>query len=1148
MVIVLGEIMAKKSVEKLANRLASLIDTKEDKTIIYGGLLGTINSDGFEIVSVPNRANFVYVRLNGSFSEVIEAYNVSVALNYGAKVRLKKRDDDLFYEIISLDIQQYSDYGGNGITTYLPSHAFTHSFGSGNGVGSDPVFIYKRQLLQPMAVRPADNTMYAYVESDFYTWKDTITYFQGGNTADLTLSKPTGSVSRWITIYLNGETNSLGYVTGTDFSITYFSPDTVPYIPEVDPTIGIALASVLLKSNTTAVSWDNIYDLRCFLNPGGGTASLTGTVNGAVLFGGITGGFAQKPEYFSFNGEQLFIGTSGTQNTANFVNLQTGTAEISNVSFGDISSYNGTALQGTPTNPLATTGTQTLISLNGSGYDTDYTEKRADIYATAEYNWTTGSNPTKWNINVTPSGTIIPEKVVEINNKQTAVKSLKVGLLTGTIFEAQSQSADIVYKLPVLQGDVDTYLKNDGSGILSWETVSGGGGVVKFSGVNVYRNTAQSIPNATTTPVSFNTESYDTDDYWSSGNPTGIIIPETGYYHITAQIRWAYTSNVGERYAWIIVNNTGELFSLNAKNTTSTDNADHNISVDLHLNKNDYVQIMVYQNCGGALNLDVSTTPPRLSVHKLTGDSIIPVLTGTFTANAIQFMLTPTGVTPTEGLAYWNTDDGTLNVGMPGGNVNLQVGQEMLIRVKNESGVTINNGELVYVSGADGNNILVSKAKANAESTSAQTLAMATETILNNHHGYVTPFGMVRDLNTNSYTAGTVLYLSATTDGAFTNVKPTAPNHAVTIGYVVRQNATTGIIFVNINNGWELEELHDVLVTGITHGNILSYSTGTQTWVNHNLLPSEIGAPTSAGLAGGQTVNGGLNASDNLNLFSNSKGQGFAGYILLDYFPAPGLSDYVRRIGIGGLPASVFYKMQSFSQFGALHHTLLRTTGVLAGDIFGVALKNPTSGNVTDAFFIGVYGNAGNDPISYTYGYIGSGYSGPIIRWTNTGVGIGLPTTTLPATPLHLNGIFRLDNTSAPSSSPADATQLYSADVNGAGDAGLNLRTEGGDIYKFGDYMVTPGGRRRNIVTKTTTYSVTVNDDIVLANSATPFTITLPAVSGLTGQHYTIKNINTANITVDGNASETIDGQLTQILTQYESIDIVCNGSAWFII
>ena len=94
------------------------------------------------------------------------------------------------------------------------------------------------------------------------------------------------------------------------------------------------------------------------------------------------------------------------------------------------------------------------------------------------------------------------------------------------------------------------------------------------------------------------------------------------------------------------------------------------------------------------------------------------------------------------------------------------------------------------------------------------------------------------------------------------------------------------------------------------------------------------------------------------------------------------------------------------------------------------------------------------------------------------------------------------------------------------------------------------GGIALNVVTKTGTYTATTSDHTITCGAGNEtFTITLPAVSGVTGLILNIKNVGTGTITIDGASSETIDGATTQVIsTQYDSITIQCNGTEWWII
>jgi len=161
--------------------------------------------------------------------------------------------------------------------------------------------------------------------------------------------------------------------------------------------------------------------------------------------------------------------------------------------------------------------------------------------------------------------------------------------------------------------------------------------------------------------------------------------------------------------------------------------------------------------------------------------------------DGIQFNTEYVQDSHTEGLVHWNSSDGTLEVDMPGGQVSLQVGQEMLVRVRNETGSTITDGSVVWNTGSSGNKPLIALADALSTSDPRQT-GMATEDIEHNSNGYVNLGGMVRGLDTSAHVEGTSLYLS-TTPGLVTATAPTSPDHVYWIAVVTRQHADEGSIY-----------------------------------------------------------------------------------------------------------------------------------------------------------------------------------------------------------------------------------------------------------------------------------------------------------------------------------------------------------------
>ena len=184
------------------------------------------------------------------------------------------------------------------------------------------------------------------------------------------------------------------------------------------------------------------------------------------------------------------------------------------------------------------------------------------------------------------------------------------------------------------------------------------------------------------------------------------------------------------------------------------------------------------------------------------------------------------------GRLSWNDADGTLDIGLKGGNVVLQVGQEMNQRVTNVTGSTLINGRAVYINGAQGNRATVTYSSAATEAGSSKTLGILTEDIANNQSGFVTTEGFVRNIDTSAYTEGSALWLSAAGSGQITTTRPTAPNHGVFLGYCVRQHQSAGIIYVKVQNGYELHELHDVLFSNLANYDVLMYDSATSLWKN----------------------------------------------------------------------------------------------------------------------------------------------------------------------------------------------------------------------------------------------------------------------------------------------------------------------------
>lgn len=150
----------------------------------------------------------------------------------------------------------------------------------------------------------------------------------------------------------------------------------------------------------------------------------------------------------------------------------------------------------------------------------------------------------------------------------------------------------------------------------------------------------------------------------------------------------------------------------------------------------------------------------------------------------------------------------------------------------NHTASDMTKGQAVYIAGAQGQRVSIELARASGEVTSSRTFGILAEDVDKNQSGLVVTQGLVSGFDTSALTEGQIAWLSAATFGALTTTKPAAPNHSVFMGVVVRSHPTQGSVFVKVVNGFELEELHNVLITNPQDGQVLKYQASTSLWIN----------------------------------------------------------------------------------------------------------------------------------------------------------------------------------------------------------------------------------------------------------------------------------------------------------------------------
>jgi hypothetical protein len=250
-------------------------------------------------------------------------------------------------------------------------------------------------------------------------------------------------------------------------------------------------------------------------------------------------------------------------------------------------------------------------------------------------------------------------------------------------------------------------------------------------------------------------------------------------------------------------------------------------------------------NALGAINRSVASGVTMLALGEKLGN-----------LDRLDFQTTPAESLTALGQVGWDDTANfqTLKVRMGNANsvVDAAIGQSTYHKVYNATGAVLAKGAVVYVSGAQGDQIAVSKAQATSDSTSTTIVGVVAGQIGIGSSGFVITEGMLLGLSGistgNGFVAGTPVWLSPSTAGGIVpnSQKPSAPNHLVLIGYCVKtSNGSSGEILVNIQNGYELEELHNVAISDPQDSQPLVYESDNATWKNGSVSQTYVTDLTS---------------------------------------------------------------------------------------------------------------------------------------------------------------------------------------------------------------------------------------------------------------------------------------------------------------
>jgi hypothetical protein len=173
----------------------------------------------------------------------------------------------------------------------------------------------------------------------------------------------------------------------------------------------------------------------------------------------------------------------------------------------------------------------------------------------------------------------------------------------------------------------------------------------------------------------------------------------------------------------------------------------------------------------------------------------------------------------------------------------------LLAYVTNADSVTITKGMPVYAFGGTGDRLTVKRAKNTGDSTSAQTIGLVlSDSIAANQKGLIMMQGLLDNLNilpTSTWADGDPVYLGAT-DGSITKTKPHAPNHLVYLGFVTTaSNGNAGRMYVKVQNGYELDELHDVQAQSPNNKDSIFFDSADSQWKARAVSATDIDANVS---------------------------------------------------------------------------------------------------------------------------------------------------------------------------------------------------------------------------------------------------------------------------------------------------------------
>jgi hypothetical protein len=565
---------------------------------------------------------------------------------------------------------------------------------------------------------------------------------------------------------------------------------------------GTATTGQLLGYNTATSKWENVTRTINTSAPLGGGGALTGDLTLTITAAGTAStGYLTSTDWNTFNNKvstsrsisttspltgggslsgDLTLGVGGLTSlgTANYV-IGVNTAGTA----WEYKSIAGTANQ---VNVTTAAGLITLSTPQAIGSTSSPTFSGITLSGLGAGVVKSNSSGVLTNISTGSTGTILRSTGPE---PAWTTLTLPDTIAAGSVLVANS-----VNTLTSLTSTSSTTVLQNNAGTITWGTLSGISGV---TGAGVTNQVAKwQTASALTTSII-----YDTGSAVGIGT-TSPVNKLTTYGAITMVS--AYDGGALVDYSLRLDQGNGNdprILTVGSATTAGT------LKISQVTSSNTDYRDVIYIANGGQVGIGTN----------IVSNGLLNVYGNTYTGT-LGFNTTYTVNSPVTGTTYWDNSNHTISTALLNGVV-LQHGQELHVYVKNNSNVDILNGDPVSIDSQGGSSEIWVKPTDITSLTSAKGfLGLATQDIAKNARGYITTFGLVRDLATSSFTEGIPVYVGMPTTGTtkLTHTVPSHPYSVIDVGIVVYAQNNNGIIFVNPHLQPAFVDLSDVDGTALT--------------------------------------------------------------------------------------------------------------------------------------------------------------------------------------------------------------------------------------------------------------------------------------------------------------------------------------------